>query len=309
MGWESQVVHCPTCIKASAALYSGTFEQCRTLAKHPLRSNHQLTDCMKKKFAIVLAGAAGRMGAEVLNAISAQEDIHLAQALVSRQSNRAGDQLNHPRFADLRFSPSLDPSLGSRVMIVFALPEASMDYLEQARATALPVLMCSTGFTPEQSSVFTQAAQDIPLMLAPNTSLGIVWLARLAGELARGLPQADVEIIESHHRDKLDSPSGTALRLGRAVAQARKVELEQVAESNRTGHNRKRKPGGIGFASLRLGGVVGEHSVHFGLGGETLELTHRAISRQTFALGALSLARWLADQPAGLYRVEDALEQ
>ena len=263
---------------------------------------------MAKQLAVTLAGAAGRMGAEVLQAISTRGDTHLVQALVSSNSRYADAHLAHPHFADLRYSTQLDVSLGSKVLIVFALAEASMDYLARACAAGMPVLMCSTGFRPEQHQVFERAAKDIALMLAPNTSLGVMWLVRLAEQLARGLPQADVEIVETHHRDKLDAPSGTALRLGRAVAEARGVKLEDHAEWNRNGHDIKRRDGSIGFASMRLGGVVGEHSVCFGMGGEVIELTHRSISRQTFALGALDLAHWLEAKSTGLYRVEDALQ-
>ena len=258
-------------------------------------------------FTITLGGASGRMGSEVLHAIAQHKDMTIAQALVDANSPYAGEAVTHPHFSEYHFDTQLNPNLPSQAMVVFALPDASMKFVSQARAAHMPVVMCSTGFSENQMQQLDNAAQSIPILVAPNTSVGIFWLGRLASRLASALPLADIEIIESHHRDKVDAPSGTALYLGARIAQARGVRLDDVCENNRNGAHRARVAGSIGFASLRLGGVVGEHKILFGLDGETIELSHKAISRQTFAQGALTLAQWIVGQPPGLYRIEDAL--
>jgi 4-hydroxy-tetrahydrodipicolinate reductase len=146
------------------------------------------------------------------------------------------------------------------------------------------------------------------VLVAPNTSVGVSVVARLAAMAASGLGAGyDVEIFDAHHRMKRDAPSGTALALGEAVAQARAVSLNDVAAFNRSGQNAPRLPGSIGFSSLRAGDIVGEHTVTFAAAGERIEITHRATDRLTFARGALRAAGWLVGRPAGLYGMQDVL--
>jgi 4-hydroxy-tetrahydrodipicolinate reductase len=172
----------------------------------------------------------------------------------------------------------------------------------------VPILVGTTGFDAATRGVLERTADDIPVLIAANTSVGVSVMAQLVSMAAVGLgPSYDVEIFEAHHRMKRDAPSGTALALGEVVAQARAVPLSEVATYDRAGQNAPRTPGGIGFSSVRAGDIVGEHTVIFAAAGERVEITHRATDRMTFARGALRAAEWLAGQPAGLYGMKNVL--
>jgi 4-hydroxy-tetrahydrodipicolinate reductase len=180
-----------------------------------------------------------------------------------------------------------------------------------ARACALagvPILVGTTGFDAATRSLLERTSKDIPVLIAPNTSVGVSVVAKLVSLAASGLgPSYDVEIFEAHHRNKRDAPSGTALALGEAVAGARGRDLEEVAVYDRAGQDAPRTGGSIGFSSLRAGDIVGEHTVTFAADGERVEITHRATDRITFARGALRAAEWLIGQPAGLYGMQHML--
>ena len=180
-----------------------------------------------------------------------------------------------------------------------------------ARACALagvPILVGTTGFDAVTRSLLERTAKDIPVLVAPNTSVGVSVVAKLVSMAASGLgPSYDVEIFEAHHRTKRDAPSGTALALGEAVAGARGRDLEEVAVYDRAGQDAPRTHGSIGFSSMRAGDIVGEHTVTFSGAGERLELTHRATDRITFARGALRAAAWLIGRQPGLYDMKDVL--
>ena len=166
----------------------------------------------------------------------------------------------------------------------------------------------TTGFTPDQKQIIRKAADDIAIMMAPNMSVGVNVLLKLLDQAARALSQGyDIEIVEMHHRHKVDAPSGTALALGEAVASALGRDLRQVAVYGREGVTGERKPDTIGFATLRGGDVVGDHTVVFAGVGERIELSHKASSRATFAQGALRAAHFLAGRQTGLYDMQDVL--
>jgi 4-hydroxy-tetrahydrodipicolinate reductase len=172
----------------------------------------------------------------------------------------------------------------------------------------VPLLVGATGFDAAAQSELNRAAKKIAVLVAPNTSVGVALLSELVAQAAAALGESyDVEIAEAHHRTKRDAPSGTALKLGEAVAQARGRSLEEVAVYARYGKDTPAAHGSIGFSVVRAGDIVGEHTVTFAGAGERLEITHRASDRMTFAQGALRAAAWLPGRPAGLYGMRDVL--
>jgi 4-hydroxy-tetrahydrodipicolinate reductase len=227
---------------------------------------------------ISIFGAGGRMGRAIAEAIALRDDVRLA-----------GEE-------------------GPDVFVDFSAPEAVEGNLREARRAGKPILIGTTGLGPEQERLIDEAAAEIPLVQAANTSLGVNLLAHLVRETAARLGEDwDLEIFEMHHRMKADAPSGTALMLGRAGAEGRGVDLDSVADRGRDGMTGPREPGRIGFASLRGGSVAGEHLVLFATEGERIELGHRAESRAIFARGALHAALWLVGRPAGRYSMADVL--
>ena len=195
------------------------------------------------------------------------------------------------------------------VLIDFSAPAALGASLDRTIASNLPMLIGTTGLQPEHHEKIEQAAKQVAVIYAPNTSLGINLLRHLVEEAASRLgPDWDIEILEMHHRHKVDAPSGTALMLAKAAAKGRGSTLQELSRFDRISeHPHEREPGTIGFASLRGGSVRGEHMVIFATEGERLELGHRAESRMIFARGALAAARFLVGQPAGLYSMQDVI--
>jgi 4-hydroxy-tetrahydrodipicolinate reductase len=191
------------------------------------------------------------------------------------------------------------------VLIDFSTAAALDANLAAVRAAGKPIVIGTTGLSPEQQARIDAAARDVAVLQTGNTSLGVALLARLVREAAAALgPDWDVEIVEMHHRNKLDAPSGTALMLGRAAAEGLGVDFGQAKALDRNG---KRMPGSIGFASLRGGGVIGDHHVILAGPGERIELTHRAEDRSLFAIGAVKAALWLVHQPPGRYTMAQVL--
>ena len=195
------------------------------------------------------------------------------------------------------------------VYVDFSAPEALEEHLAEAVSAGKPILIGTTGLTPEHQRMIDEAAEKIAVLQSANTSLGVNLLSWLVREAAKRLgPAWDIEILEMHHRMKVDAPSGTALMLGRCAAEGRGVELAAVSERGRDGITGEREPGAIGFAALRGGTVAGDHQVIFASEGERLEIGHRAESRVIFARGAVKAALWLADKPAGRYSMADVLD-
>jgi 4-hydroxy-tetrahydrodipicolinate reductase len=226
---------------------------------------------------ISIFGAGGRMGQAIVEAAALRDDVRISE--------------HHPD-----------------VFVDFSVPEAVEAHLRQARSARKPILIGTTGLGPGHHRLIDEAAAEIPLIHAANTSLGVNLLAHLVRETAARLGEDwDLEIVEMHHRMKADAPSGTALMLGRAAADGRGVELDSVAERGRDGISGPREPGRIGFASLRGGSVAGEHLAIFAAEGERLELGHRAESRAIFARGAIEAALWLVGKRAGRYAMADVL--
>src|SRR6478672_5238435 len=195
------------------------------------------------------------------------------------------------------------------VLVDFSSPDALQGSLDRAIAANVPILVGTTGLQPEHHAAIEKAAEQTAIIHAPNTSLGINLLRDLVEQAAARLgPDWDIEILEMHHRQKVDAPSGTALMLAQSAAKGRGSTLQDLARFDRISeHPHAREKGTIGFASLRGGSVAGEHVVILAGDGERLELGHRADSRMIFARGALAAARFLVDKPAGLYTMRDVI--
>jgi len=271
---------------------------------------------------LAVFGITGRMGQSLLRALREAADsdargadcsacgVQLSGAIASPQSNRLGMDAASEG-APTGVLVTADSRLGLRGASVAVDFSSSNGTAANAAACALagvPILVGTTGFDAATRSSLERSARDIPVLIAPNTSIGVNVMARLVSLATMSLgPSYDVEIAEAHHRMKRDAPSGTALALGERVAAARGRSLGDVAHYDRHGQNAVRVPGSIGFAVVRAGDIVGEHTVTFAGAGERIEITHRATDRITFARGALRAAAWLVGRPAGLYGMQDVL--
>ena len=198
--------------------------------------------------------------------------------------------------------------VGADLFIDFSAPGGLEGHLQTALAAERPIVIGTTGFSPDHHRMIDDVARTIPVLQAANMSLGVNLLAHLVREAATRLgDEWDIEIVEMHHRHKVDAPSGTALLLGQAAAEGRGVSLQEVSERGRDGIIGARTPGQIGFASLRGGSVAGDHQLILATEGERIELGHRAESRAVFARGAIEAALWLIGKPAGRYAMTDVL--
>ena len=196
----------------------------------------------------------------------------------------------------------------ARCVIDFTVPEATVAHARVAADKGVSMVIGTTGLDPQQTAAIHEAARKVPILWAANMSIGINILLALVEKTAAMLdPAYDIEVLEMHHRHKIDAPSGTALALGRAAAAGRQVKLEEVWRKSRDGHTGARPTGEIGFATLRGGEEVGVHTVMFAAAGERLELSHRAFSRETYASGAVRGALWLQGKSPGLYGMKDVL--
>lgn len=261
---------------------------------------------------IGIVGCAGRMGQMLLREVLAAKDCELAGATERPGSDAVGRDV-----AGLLGGPetgvvvSDDPQRlfqSADAVIDFTAPEATVRHAALAADARCAHVIGTTGLTAEQEKRLQDAAARTAIVFAANMSLGVNLLLDLVERVAKALdPAWDIEIVEMHHRHKVDAPSGTALALGKAAARGRQVELDAVAQRVRDGHTGPRKAGDIGFATLRGGDVVGEHTVIFAGEGERIELTHKAGSRTIFARGAVQAARWAHGKPPGLYSMFDVL--
>lgn len=248
---------------------------------------------------IALLGAAGRMGQAVLEAAAGREDLVISAALVRPGSTLLSGGQTVPYMTDLKAALA-----ASDVLLDFSLPESTAAALTACLAAGKPLVTGVTGMEGELKAALQAAGNKIPVLAAPNMSLGVALLTRMAEQAAKVLgPEFDVEIAETHHRHKKDAPSGTALALGESIARSRGIPTPG-RDHDRSG---PRQAGSIGYSVVRAGDIVGEHTVLFAGAGERLELTHRAQSRRTFAEGALAAACWIAGRPAGVYRLVDTL--
>jgi 4-hydroxy-tetrahydrodipicolinate reductase len=261
---------------------------------------------------IGITGCGGRMGRMLLAEVHATEGCRLAGGIEAPGSPLIGQDLGEVAgLGTLGRMVGGDPATlfaASDVVIDFTAPAASVAHAAMAAEKGKALVIGTTGLDPDQMAQLRAAAHRAPILWAPNMSPAVNLLLGLVEKAARGLGEDyDIEVLEMHHRHKVDAPSGTALALGRAAALGRGVELAGHSQRVRDGHTGPRKSGDIGFATLRGGDVVGDHTVIFAGPGERLELTHRAASRHIFARGAVRAARWAVGKPPGLYGMKDVL--
>lgn len=259
-----------------------------------------------------IAGAAGRMGRSLITECLGSPDVRLAAAIERAGSEwigrDAGELAGLARSgvnvsADLAGIPGL-----LDVLIDFTRPEPTLEHLAFCLGRGTRMVIGTTGFTPAQRAVIEEAGRSIAIVLAPNMSVGVNVVLKLLELTARTMGEGtDIEVIEAHHRHKVDAPSGTALRMGEVVAQALGRELGSCAVYAREGVTGERDRSTIGFSTIRAGDIVGEHTVMFADEGERVEISHKASSRQIFARGALRAARWLAGRSSGLFDMQDVL--
>ncbi len=261
---------------------------------------------------VAIVGAAGRMGRTLVQACQDSTELRLtvatehegAPVLGADAGEVAGvGSLGVPIVAALE-----QAGADFDVVIDFTRPEASMHHLALCRARGKRLVLGTTGLSPQQRARVREAGAEIAIVMAPNMSVGVNLCLRLLETAARVLgDEVDIEVIEAHHRHKVDAPSGTALRMGEVVAEALGRDLQDCAVYGRQGHTGERGRQTIGFATIRAGDIVGEHTVLFAGPGERVEITHRASSRMTFARGALRAAHWVMGRPRGLFDMQDVL--
>ncbi|CEN56327.1 dihydrodipicolinate reductase [Candidatus Methylopumilus turicensis] len=260
---------------------------------------------------VVIAGCSGRMGYALLEGVFADNELVLHGALDRADSPQigrdAGEQFG--KKTGVLISHDVDAALkDADVLVDFTRPEPSLVYLAACQKSGVNMVIGTTGFTSEQKALIANAAKDISVVFAPNMSVGVTLLINLVQAAAKVLSEGyDIEVIEAHHRHKVDAPSGTALRLGEAAASALGRNLEECVIYGREGVTGERDPSTIGFATVRGGDVVGDHTVLFAGIGERVELTHKASSRATFALGALRAGKFIQGKKSGLFDMQDVL--
>jgi 4-hydroxy-tetrahydrodipicolinate reductase len=260
---------------------------------------------------IAVAGASGRMGQMLIEAICAADDCVLSGALdiasspvIGRDAGAAsGQSLGVAVTADLHSGLA-----GADVLIDFTRPEGTMQHVASCRALGVNLVIGTTGFSDAQKAEIEAAARDIAIVMAPNMSVGVNVTLKLLQMAARALSEGyDIEVIEAHHRHKVDAPSGTALKMGEVIAQALGRDLKDCAVYERHGHTGERHAQTIGFSAIRGGDIVGDHTVLFAGTGERIEITHKSASRATYAQGSVRAARFLAGRRSGLYDMFDVL--
>jgi 4-hydroxy-tetrahydrodipicolinate reductase len=260
---------------------------------------------------VAVAGASGRMGRMLIETLRAADDCQLSGALDIAASPAIGNDaaafLGHasgvPVLADARAALA-----HSEVLIDFTRPQGTMAYLKACRELGVNAVIGTTGFSEGQMELIADTARDIAIVMAPNMSVGVNVTLKLLEMAATALATGyDIEILETHHRNKVDAPSGTALKMGEVIAKALGRNLKDCAVYARHGVTGERKPSSIGFATLRGGDIVGDHTVLFAGSGERIEITHRAGSRATYAQGSLRAVRFLAGRRSGMFDMFDVL--
>jgi 4-hydroxy-tetrahydrodipicolinate reductase len=261
---------------------------------------------------IAVNGAAGRMGRCLIQAVAQTEGLTLSAAIARVESSLLGadaGELAGVGKLGVEITSDFGAAIAlSDVIVDFTLPEVTMELIPHCIESQCRIVIGTTGFGDEQKSLIEQAGEQVAIVLAPNMSVGVNLSLKLLDITARVLGgDADIEIIEAHHRHKVDAPSGTALRMGEVVADALGRDLKTCAIYGREGRTGERDPKTIGFATVRAGDIVGDHTVMFAAEGERVEITHRASSRMTFALGAMRASTWLMSHNQGLFDMQDVL--
>ena len=260
---------------------------------------------------VAIAGASGRMGRMLVEAVTAADDMRLAGALDVAGSTSLGQDAAGflGKASGVAITADLRAGLAQTdVLIDFTRPEGTLAHLAACRALGVKAVIGTTGFSEAHKALIAEHAQHIAIVMAPNMSVGVNVVLKLLDAAARALSHGyDIEVIEAHHRHKVDAPSGTALAMGEVVASALGRDLKQCAVFGREGVTGERDPSTIGFATIRGGDIVGDHTVLFAGTGERIEITHKSSSRATYAQGSLRAARFLAGKASGLYGMNDVL--
>ena len=261
---------------------------------------------------IAIVGAAGRMGKTLIEACHADDNTTLTAATVSQTSSLAGadaGELSGVGKNAVALVTSLEEAADFDVLIDFTTTDATMRHLDWCVVNNKSIVIGTTGFSDEQKDLIQQAGQTIPVVFAPNMSVGVNLCFKLLDMAARVLGDTvDIEVIEAHHRHKIDAPSGTALGIGEVLAKALDRDLKECAVYGREGVTGERDRKTIGFETIRAGDIVGEHTVMFADIGERIEITHKASSRMTFAKGAVRAANWLVGKSPNVYSMQDVLD-
>jgi 4-hydroxy-tetrahydrodipicolinate reductase len=248
-----------------------------------------------------IVGSTGRMGEHLIKNVMENESLTLSALHVF-------DELNVAVPDDVLITNSMKALLEvCDVVIDFSAPAATQELCEEALENPTALVIATTGFTAHQQNLLTEASKEMPVLYASNMSAGIALLKQLVEQVAATLTDFDIEIVEQHHRHKVDAPSGTALTLGEFAAKGRGLDLDAVRVSGRDGQIGARSKDEIAVMALRGGDIVGRHTVGFYNDGEFLELNHTATSRETFSKGAIRAAAWIVDQESGLYSINDCL--
>lgn len=259
---------------------------------------------------VVIVGARGRMGQTLVREVVGSDNLTLAGAVTKPGEPGVGEDIGSlvaGRAVGVELQDRLVPPRNA-VVVDFSLPEATEANLQACLEHRAPLVLGTTGLSADVQGKLQSAAREIPIVFAANFSVGVTVLTRLAAMAAAALgSEWDAEIVELHHRYKRDAPSGTALRVGRAVAEATGRDPDRVVRLERSGETGPREPGEIGIMTLRGGDAVGEHTLMFVGASERVELTHRALDRAIFARGALRAARWVLEREPGLYDMPDVL--
>jgi len=260
---------------------------------------------------VAIQGASGRMGRNLVTACLDHPDLECSAAIVPASDPAVGSDagvLAGHQAIGVTLSASVDTTAFD-VAVDFSRPEGTLALAKTCHDAGRALVIGTTGFAAAQRAELGALARDIPIVLAPNTGIGVNVVFGLVEQGARAVgTDYDVEIVEAHHRHKVDAPSGTALRLGEAAAEARGQDFDANAVYTRHGHTGERERGTIGFATVRGGEIVGEHTVVLAGESERIEITHRAQSRSVFAQGAMRAAAWIVGQEPGLYDMQDVLE-
>lgn len=261
---------------------------------------------------IAIAGCSGRMGRTLLEAVTQAPDLQLAAALERTGSpylNRDAGELIGASCGIPVASDFASVLRNCHQLIDFTRPEGTLAHLAVCREAGIKMVIGTTGFSAAEKAQLKAASQDIAIVSAPNMSVGVNVTFKLLEIAAKVLNEGyDIEIIEAHHRHKVDAPSGTALRMGEVIAETLEKDLNKVAIYGREGTTGERNPETIGFSTIRGGDIVGDHTALFAGIGERIEISHKASSRMTFAMGALRAVRFLADKPNGLFDMQDVLK-
>jgi 4-hydroxy-tetrahydrodipicolinate reductase len=270
-----------------------------------------MTTSIAQSHRIAIAGASGRMGQMLAQAVTDAVDCQLAGALDVADSVFIGNDATGflGQASGVVIQSDLQVGLkNAQILIDFTRPEGTMAHIKMCRELGVKMVIGTTGFSDAQKADIQAASQDIAIVMAPNMSVGVNVTLKLLEMAAVALAtDYDIEIIEAHHRHKVDAPSGTALKMGEVIAQALGRDLKQCAVFDRQGHTGARPDNAIGFSTIRGGDIVGDHTVLFAGTGERIEITHKSSSRSTYADGSLRAARFLAGQQRGLFDMFDVL--